>query len=410
MLDWAPCYYFGLDDKYFTLTKLVVLPLIVMDFFIKPASYLSGKDTRYGRIYLFCLLLGAGGGVADGNVAMRRLVELLPTVMILMFYLKIHSRDQVKYVIHAAFIISIVVPINLLLVHKGILSPSDINYLGREGELTRIWAGTTSSTLGLYILFPAATVGGLLLKSSKAKAILTSTILAGFTLIIGFVATILTGQRGVLLVYIIIVISGILIYCSYRKMSYVRRMLLTLFVGAIYLTVYYGELETMATGLVYRWHESLADPVTGGIVQRTDFWLVLIRDLMYDPHIIAPGMGSVIGTLGIGSHLILGEAYYDGGLILMLALIYGLVQAGRNTWTEFRKDNPLMGAPIGAVLILLFFGFFMILSFEPGLHTRLFYMVLGLCISTRSTLVPSNVVVRVPGQRVALRKLQARKI
>ena len=119
---------------------------------------------------------------------------------------------------------------------------------------------------------------------------------------------------------------------------------------------------------------------------------ILIDNLLRKPSLIPVGMEQSM-RLGLGgtlySHFIIGEAYFFGGLFFMVIVILGFLKAISRLTTFWRshKNDPQINTVI--ILLSLILSYIAILSVMPGLHCRLVYIVLGLCLSFKKPKIPN---------------------
>jgi len=381
MLDWAPSFFFDVDPHFYSGTKFIILILIV-DIFINLKTYIK---LRYGWLYFFALLLGVGGGVLEGNVPLQRFWELLPTPIILLFYLKPRGDEEVISILKICFWCSLLVPVSTLLAFWGIISPTAI----QESEHNyRIIGGVSWSSFGQYLIFIPATLGGIFLVRDLNKLKIKDYIISGASIMMGLSACLLTALRAVVGVYLIIL--GLSFFSYLRRHLSLRRGLSVILFLCITLGIVFffrSFLFDIMPTTISRF-QAINDEESSLV--RIDQYRLLLEDLLDEPHFFPIGME--IATRGKGQymqiHSILGEAFYDGGLILMLVLLWGFIYGGYRICTLRRRYRNTLRANIIITLLFVFFGYIIVLSFHPGLHTRIVYLMLGLCLSYGKVAVP----------------------
>lgn len=379
VLDWAPSYFLHINAGVYSFTKFVVTPLILLDMIVRLPTYLRSKAPFYGLIYLIAFLIGVGGGYTIGTISWQRFFELMPTVPILLFYLKRRTRAEVQLVLKYAFYASLLIPISLVLAKLGVLKPSQVEVLNVGGErMTRIWAGAESSTAGLYLLFPAVMLGGLTIRKKAGGASWLGDVVVGAVILLGLVGALLTGQRAAVILYALCLILSMVMNVrggKNKRFAHLAVVLIILALSGFVLARQMKEVSGTSVHRIVTMNQQGGSNLTG----RMAFYKTIYRDLTTRPQLIAPGDQEMRRKYGEGPHLILGEAYYDGGLLFMIVLFWGIVIGGVRSWKEWKADKRSGPIPTGGMLFLLWFGFFVYLSIDPGLHTRLVYVILGLC-------------------------------
>lgn len=379
MFDWTPSFFFGLDPHVYSGTKLIALPLIIFEIIINIKKYIK---LHYGWLYFFALIVGVGGGVLQENVPFQRLWELLPTPIVLLFYLKPRSDEEVLNILRICFWCSLLVPVSTLLAFWGIITPSDL----KESEtIFRVIGGVSWSSFGIYLIFIPATLGGIFLVQDLNKLKIKDYIISGALIIIGLSACLLTALRSVGGVYIILLCLSLFLF-QQRQLSlrhYLRIILLLCIVLGIGF-LFRSFLSDIMPTTIYRF-KIIGEEDSS--LARIDQYQLLLKDLLDldKPHFFPIGMDIAIKGRGpyMQIHSILGEAFYDGGLILMLVLLWGCSYGAYRMYKTWRNYRNISIANTIIMLLILIFGCIMVLFFQPGLHTRIVYIILGLCLSVK---------------------------
>ena len=206
----------------------------------------------------------------------------------------------------------------------------------------------------------------------------------------GLSACLLTALRAVVGVYLILL--GLSFFSYLRRHVSLRR----------YLGIIFFLCFTLAIGFVFRSFLFDIMPTTisrfklineeESSLVRIDQYRLFLEDLLDEPHFFPIGMEIATGGKGpyMQIHSIVGEAFYDGGLILMLVLLWGFFYGGYRIWILWRYYRNTSIPNTIITLLFLFFGYIIVLSFHPGLHTRIVYIILGLCLSYGKIIVPRD--------------------
>jgi hypothetical protein len=389
MLEWSTTYFFNINPEVFSFSKFVVLPLIGLDFFIRYNRYLTRECITYGVMlafgYALVTLAPSSETFYDEYVVLASF-KLLPNVFVLIFYVACNTERELALVLRTAFLASLVVVGCMLLAYVGILAPVDnIN----EGNVTRITAGTSWSSLPLFLTFPAATIGGILLNATHRQLRPTYVVFAVSVCLASFFASLLAGQRtSAGLIIICLVISGLLFLRNLSWRNYLGICFAILMTVVIYWQ-FDQQFSFVGQTLLNRTTNSEAGGMEGDMSDRASMYQTLFDVLLNHPSFKPPGVGFFIQQNGNIPHLILGEAYCYGGLGLLFVMIYIFVRAWTNTvkrWDARRKSST---GHLHLALMVILLGFSVTLSFHPGLHTRMVYLILGVCLAKyRPTQLP----------------------
>lgn len=377
-LDWLPAYARGLEPGTLSLTRYLVAPLIAVDAVFHWRSYREKTVFRTAVLYLVCIGIGTGSGVLLGNVELERLIALLPTATILWFFATKAAGERRLLVLQVSLLCSAATLGLQVLAEAGYLPISAEVLYGDEYQ--RALAGPSWAELPFYGLVPAASLGGLLLLGPRRKAGAVRTSLAVMVLAIGVAGLLVTGQRTALIAFVgAAVFAAALSARAIFKRSAVGWAVCAILVVVALVRTGSGAAMGFKTDTIeYRLENDGIMPTVGGSDKRAEFWLVFTNDLVTSPSFFAPGMSSMISKAGGIPHSILAEAYYDGGIVLLLALVW-LVGLSIVRPLEWLIRNWAVGDRFPAVVILtVALGAAVATTFHPGLRTRIEFMLLGL--------------------------------
>lgn len=361
-----------LDSSVYSATKFIALPLILVDMLFHLNYYLR---PNYGWLFALALLIGVGGGFIMGNVPFERFWELLPIGFILLYYMKPRSEEDILVMLRICFFSALLVPVIMILAFLGFVPALQIT---ATEEVFRMTAGVSNSTFGLYTVFIFSTIGGILLGKESSRLGLSRVLLSVSFIILGCVGILLTAQRSALLASAICV--SIAISMKIRQFHVSKITIFTsivLMMAFVYLT--FDQIAILADTLLYRFQGMVDDQ---NVIIRQGFYKIFISSILNNISIVGPGMDIVRDQSGgVESHFLLGEAYFDGGMVFLLVVISGFLSAGVGLWKRYINQHDSTKININVVLISLLSGMFVYLSFYPGLRTRIVYMVIGICIS-----------------------------
>ena len=346
---------------------------------VRLPTYLRSKAPFYGLIYLIAFLIGVGGGYTIGTISWQRFFELMPTVPILLFYLKRRTRAEVQLVLKYAFYASLLIPISLVLAKLGVLKPSQVEVLNVGGErMTRIWARSRVEHRWSLPAVSRCHAGGPHDQKESRRRQLARRRCRGSRYPSRSRRSPATGQRAAVILYALCLILSMVMNVrggKNKRFAHLAVVLIILALSGFVLARQMKEVSGTSVHRIVTMNQQGGSNLTG----RMAFYKTIYRDLTTRPQLIAPGDQEMRRKYGEGPHLILGEAYYDGGLLFMIVLFWGIVIGGVRSWKEWKADKRSGPIPTGGMLFLLWFGFFVYLSIDPGLHTRLVYVILGLC-------------------------------
>lgn len=366
LLDWLPRLLTG--SEYLSGTKLLILPAIAVDMVLRARLYLRLRGT-IGFSLVVSLLLGLG--VAVGTVEWPRMMGVLPSLAIALFVLRLRSRQDMLAILRLATVLSLAVPVVIILNSLGLVSAVDPVEL--PGGLSRYRGGTNWSSIGLYLILPAAFLGGSLFPTGgrpgqKLRRTLMSMPLVGLVV----VAALLTGQRAAVLCVAacacLSFLSGIV---AGRASVLIPTLALALSVP-LFFPGSRGGLDT-ATGAFQTRMEGALNRDEASAEGRIDMYRMLVRDLGQHPLFVSPGEGGMYETLGFGPHFLVGEAYYNGGLglfLLVVALFLRLYHRGYSVFLRVKM-------PLNAGVLSWITGILLATAFHPAMNLRILALSLS---------------------------------
>jgi len=385
VLDWAPAYFFGIDPQTFSFTKYLVLPLIAMDVIRRPTLYLSARIMWFAFLLGAGLLLGSGGGVFLGTVTAKRLWSLLPIVPVTAYFLTPRSADRIQAILRAAFWSALLVPVSLLLSYFGVIEPSQLSADSDESgaEVVRLLAGTSWSSLGLYCLICASTGGGAFLYATKVGRGFFKAVGFGLVALMGLAAVIITGQRTSPIAYVVgFAIAVVLFGIAVRRRSPWRMIIATGVLAYLAIVFIPNQLEDMSSTFSRRWTRVAESRDLGIKLDREQILEEMLSQVREDPRFFPPGMSRLIERSGNGAHILLGEAYFDGGLPLFVAVVVGVLVSLVSATRMLLRSQTETHRATAVVLIAQLIGSIIVTLLNPALHIRLWWMFTGLWIGS----------------------------
>ncbi len=378
MLDWAPSYFFNLNSSIFSGTKIIALPLIIIDILLNSKIYLKWN---FAWFFFITFLVGVGGGVVIGNVTFSWFWQLLPICPILLFYQKPRSIKKIRNILRISFLTSLFVPISLLFTYVGFVNPT-AEVIGKAGQQYRIAAGTSWSSLGLIIIAISSTLGGILVTKNPPRFNVRIFFLGALILILSIGSLFLTGLKSSIGAFIVTFLIGFFYMPSINRKNKIVFALLIIIILILFRTPLINMFLLNASR-----YEHLSSN-TDSVAIRIEEWHFFLWHL-FTKHTFFPiGMENAMKGRWVYaySHFIIGEAYFFGGLIFMITLIAGFYKAMSRLLKALKKIHE-HNSDKSTILALLSYliGIIIILSFMPGLHTRITYLVLGLSLSIKQS-------------------------
>lgn len=369
--DWLPSYLLGLPSGTISGTRLLVVPLVLLDMLRTPYSYLS---VNYAVWYAFGLASVGAYSLVSGDGAGISVSSQVPNLLILMFFLKRRTNDELGKLLLVAVIAAFAVPVSLLLASTGVITPRVVVV---ELEFSRLLAGTNWSSLGLYFALIGATLGGrLLLTNLTGRAAWAAWIGSSTALVLTFWAVLLPAQRSSLVGFVLC--FGISLLLSARvssKLGFASLAVTALTVVLVSGALVSGLAEASSTSMMYRLATTQDDDSTDS---RLATYQAFVDDVTNSPSFLADPSDEHLQRSGGRPHFIIGEAYYHmGGLLFALIIAAGFgVAAARviHFWWRASTDADRL---LAVALLSTFVGFAINLATHPGLSTRIVYMLLG---------------------------------
>lgn len=374
LLDWVPAAVFGEPLSGVSLTKFVVAPAIMLDFLLRPSSYLRGRPLILTATFASCVLVGVGGGVAEGQVTISRFLAVLPNIPVFAFFVRRRSSRETLQVLRTCYWSALLAPVFIGLAAIGLVEPS---MEVRTDEVQRLMAGASWSTIGLYMVVIAASLGGLLLHP-RLKNLSVKMTIAWLSVAGSAMAIMVSGQRASAIGYALSMAVAVVVI-THRRHWRGFLIVASTAIAALVVGILAGDFVWQrASTLVFRFSELSQGTESAQI--RWEQYAVWYQDLVTQHSVIGSGESSVISAVGTVPHFILGEAYYSGGLLLMLAMLVGFLAGGRSLIMKaFREPS---GTDVDAMLLATWVGFLLVLCLHPGLSTRLLYLFGGLWLAS----------------------------
>ncbi len=376
LLDWLPNVLLGqsLEEGSISGTRLLVLPCILLDMIKNTRLYL---EVRYGLVLLIAILVGMGGSVLMHRAEPNDILRLLPSVAVLFFFLRYRPAEHHLWILRAAVLLAAAGPLSILLVEQGVISVPE-RAIVEHAEFTRVRGMMNWSSLGLFCFFAPASLGGLLLSEKPEQRLRFLQLSSAMVLVaLSLLAALMSGQRSAM--------AGCLGAFLIASAMQFRRVDLKLITAAtvlistlIFCSIFFAaSLGGWLSGARYRFTDTVAAERFGGS-DRAMHAKVLLTDVLTKPSVIGPGQAQFSKQLGgVQCHMLLGEAYYAGGIVLLVPLLWGIVTCALRLVRAVRLERDSRLQKAATFLLALFAAFAVHLSTHAGMGTRAVFLCLG---------------------------------
>jgi len=368
-LDWLPRYMSA--ETALSGTKLFIFPAFLIDLFVNFKEYFR---VLYPWLFFAALLIGVGGAYWEGAATAGQFTQLLPSAFILMYFSRRRPYNQYIWILRLTLVLSLSVSVVFVLSSFGILEP--IALIERKG-FTRLQGGATWSSLGLYMSFIPATLGGLLLSASgriKRRTFIAS----GLLMVLGFFAIMLSGQRSSGAVFLACSALSFVLYL--RKISVWR-----LAIAIALLAVIFVSFDSLSNqlGKAMDSFEVRVEKLEVGtnrsrdVALRESMYAYFLKDLSRSPKLVGQDTALFEAVTGDIPHFVIGESYYTGGIFLLGIFLVGFgFMAIRIPILYLRRRDELSLA-----MLSLLVGFAIQVTIHPGVTVRVLVMIMGLAMS-----------------------------
>jgi len=248
---------------------------------------------------------------------------------------------------------------------------------------SRTYTGVSSSFLGGFVAILLSSYWLLANKINKKRLVIIA-----FIMIICFEISFITAQRSIVVMVLmaILVITYIILFRwrkndylislrSFFKKNIISIFLLNLALLSILMILYNSGGGTLG------FRVSSTGPQDAAFASRMDVWKYFISDIFTQPNLIGEGDKNILNQIGTGAHSIFVEAYYYGGILMIISLVSCYFIAMKISFSKIKvrsnKEFSIIYMFLFTALILLFF----YLLYMPGLYSKIPYVLLGLAFS-----------------------------
>lgn len=357
-------------------TRLLVLPALVLDALRRP-GWLT-RPHVLGVLYLGTCAIGCGLGWLSGTVSTARFVALLINGVLLIYYLDVRSLVSARRVLGIVFAGSLLVPLIQLLTKLGVITTPMLEALGLSLEFsgTRVFSIFDSTTVGFVPLIIPACLGGYLFLPPRRRTV-GALVLAAAIMIFGATSAVVAEQRSGVLAYALS--TAVAIGCHLAGQGgYARRLLMVGMAGVLALGagLFLGGLASEA-----RQRFGDADALEAAKELRLGGVTTFISDLTVDPWNPVPlGHQSLLDRTGVEPHLIFSEAFYEGGLIFLVAVTLVLFKFAAASIRLARSGDPEVRR-LGNILSAFGAGAALDVLIQTALGLRLVPLIIGIGIA-----------------------------
>jgi hypothetical protein len=360
-------------------TRILVLPGLALACLLRPNWIL--RPHQLGVLYLATILATGGLGWAAGTVATSRLVTIVVNGFILIYYLQIRSLVSIRRVLAIVFVFSILVPVVQFAARIGIISVPMLESLGVDLRLsgTRIFSIFDSTTVGLVPLMIPACLGGLIFLSAPRRSTLHGILAAGLVTF-GITSALVAQQRSGGFAYAASTVVAIAFYAALQRRQLLRIVLVFSLVS--------GGVAYFTRDFVLPAQQRFSDveAYEGASALRLGGVVTFISDLLQNPLRPVPiGHQSLLDRTGVEPHLLISEAYYEGGALFLTAIVIILVKFAVASIALAKSPDP-QARLVGSILCAFGAGALIQVTLQTALGLRMVPLMLGVGIAGRRIL------------------------
>ena len=374
-LDWLPAVLASPESPkldQLSGTKLLILPGLALAFVLRRTWVV--KPHPLAVAYLGTLLIGGGMGWLAGNVEVWRLTAVAVNGFILLYFLKLRSLVSIKRILVITFVLSILIPVIQWLTKLGIVAKDNVE---QGPGFERVFSIFDSTTVGFAPLMIAACLGGLIFVHGRRQRVMVNALLAVGIVTLGLTGALLAAQRSGVLAYAATVLIALVLYSisERKRLMWVMKLSVVLVV-AVFVAIFC--LQDVANSLQARVTDSYA--LEDAVKLRLGGITTFLSDLLNPLDLVPKGHQSLFDRTGIEPHLLLSEAYYEGGPLFLAAVVAILIRFGL-ACVALRRSSDATARTIGTCLCAFGCGAAIQLSLQTGLVLRLLPVVLGVGIA-----------------------------
>src|SRR5664280_612227 len=377
-IDWLPSVLAASDSAEMAKwsgTKLLVLPGLLCAFIRRPSWVV--RPHPLGVAYLLAVGIGGGLGWLAGNVQIWRLVAIVVNGLILLYFLRMRSLCSIKRVLAISFGLSILVPVVQWLTKMGIFYPDVPKSIEEGPDFERIFSLFDTTTIGFAPLLIAASIGGLVFVQGRLMGKLPSVVVCMSVVSFGVSGTILAAQRSGIAAYGASLLAALVLYAMWER----RRMAWLLMVGIVLIgtvSISWESLGDVGGSLETRFMDRTG--FDEALELRYDGVRTFLSDLMGSLDLTAKGPDSLFRRTGVFPHLLLSEAYYEGGPLFFGVIGVILVRFGI-ACVFVARSSGRDAKIVGLCLCAFGAGAAIQVSIQTALVLRLLPLILGVGIA-----------------------------
>jgi hypothetical protein len=353
-------------------TKLLVLPGLFWALIAKP-GWIS-RPHAIGLGYMVALAIGGGMGLAAGNVQMWRFVAIGVNGLILMYFLSVKSIQSVREVLGISVGLSALIPVVQWMTRLGLMAPENIE---KGPDFERVFSIFDTTTVGFAPLLIAASIGGLVFCGSRSSVGIWRTLAACSLVAFGLTGALLAAQRSGVMAYGATLFAALVIFAVIRRKGVRSLVALVVLLGGIAFLAQ-DFFNDLSSSLGARFSDAVA--FDDAVDLRLSGLMTFVTDLRNPLDLVPKGSDSLFLRTGVFPHLLLSEAYYEGGPIFLAIILGILARFMVACWRLVRcREEDARG--VGMCLCSFAVGMAVQVSIQTALVLRLLPLVLGVGIA-----------------------------
>lgn len=329
------------------------------------------------KAYFICWFFGMGLGFIFRNVSLDKLFTLFLNIPLFAFFLIPRDYNQIKKLFILIVILSIFPQLINVLSFYGYLEPVDVKYSGVS--VIRYTSAISPSGFGLFAAFIPITLGGILVMKSKLKFFIGPVLI-----VICLFGILLSAQRSSTIIYAFSIVVGIMVSIRNNKKSLIFIFVVFFLIAR---TITFDESQLAIFESVNTRFNQIESTDSDPVQERAQQYRIFYNDLLDPNNIIGAGMELFSKQhYGLGTHFIFGEAFYYGGYIFLLFIIWLFFSILSKLIICYYKTKDTLVILLFFIIITMIFN----MVSHSAMNVRIWTMTFGLSLLLANTIRQQN--------------------
>jgi hypothetical protein len=382
MLDWVPNLIgikLGFEADTFTGTKFFVVPMflaVVIPLLRSSRNAYTRTSAWFG---VFAVIIGIVPAVRSGDAPLGKLLSYMVSALVVVYFQQVGSLSDCRAILRLCVYLTVGDGITQFLAAMGYLPVLSNENLLQAG---RVFAASNTATVGFIPLIAAATFGGLILTQHRQRGGYLVPLVAFITLIAGAYAILAAAQRSSSIAFLMALVPALWYYVKNggRRASAYMGVIMLLFVGFVFAER--SQLAELISVTEFRFTEGAGhDNVEYAKDARMEGLRMFLYELVTEPRLCGQSVEDFAERSGVGDHSVPAEAYFSGGVVLLLTLLAGLYKVFNNLLHTLLRGRTAADRAMAVSLLILGCVSAFHFMIQTGLLIRAVDMLLGLCLS-----------------------------